>query len=91
MSPDGVLEVGEEIPIIPEMIYSTVPVCSCPPNINSLYVHGKHRFPLLVTDSERTERGQASVVFFNHTRLKIQTQDQSYDQGVFFIIILVSC
>ena len=23
------------------------------------------------------------MVFFNHTRLKIQTQDRSYDQGIF--------
>ena len=83
MSPDGVLEVGEGIPVIPEMLYSTVPVCSFPPNINRSYAHGKHSFPLLVTDSERIKRGQASVLFFNHTRLKIQTQDRSYDQGDF--------
>ena len=38
---------------------------------------------MLVTDSEQTEIGQELVVFFNHTRLKIQTQDQSYDQGGF--------
>ena len=83
MSPDGVLEVGEGIPINPEMLYSTVPVYSCPPNIKRSYAHGKHRFPLLVTDSERTERGQSWVLFFNHTRLKIRTKDRSYDQGDF--------
>ena len=70
-------------PIIPETLYSTISLFSCQPNINSSYVHGTHRFPLLVTDSERTERGTESVVFFNHTRLNIQTQDRSYDQGIF--------
>ena len=52
MSLDGVLEVEKEIHIIPEMLYLTIPLCSCQPNINSLYAHGTHRFPLLVTDSE---------------------------------------
>ena len=83
MSPDSALEVGEGIPIIPELLHSTVPVCSCPPNINRSYEHGKYRLPLLVTDSERTERGQSWVLFFNHTRLKIRTKDRSYDQGDF--------
>ena len=73
VSLDGVLEVGKGIPIIPEILYSTIPLCSCQPNINSLYAHGIHRFPLLVTDSEQTERGQELVIFLNHTRLKIQT------------------
>ena len=77
------MEVGEHVPSIPDMLFSTIPLCSCKPNIKSSYAHGTHRLPLLVTDSERTERGQESVVFFNQTRLKIQTQDRSYfDQGV---------
>ena len=63
VSPDGVLEVGEGIPIIPDMLYSTIPLYSYKPNINSLYAHGTHRFPLLVTDSEQTERGKELVVF----------------------------
>ena len=91
VSPDGGLEVGEDVPIIRGTLFSTIPLCSCKPNIKSSYAHGTHRFPLLVTDSEQTERGQELVVFFNHTRLKIQTQDRSYDQVFFSIITLVSC
>ena len=78
------MEVGEDVPIIQGMLFSTTPLCSCQPNLKSSYAHGTHRFPLLVTDSERTERGQESVVFFNRTRLKIKEQDRSYfDQGSF--------
>lgn len=83
VSPDGTLEEGEEVPFIRQMMYSTVRLCSCGPNTNSWYAHGTHTFPLLITDSERTERGQKSVVSFNLTRLKIEAQDRSYDQKGF--------
>ena len=78
VSPDGIMEVGEEVPVIGKMMYSTVRLCSCGPNNHSSYAHGTHTFPLLITDSQRTERGQKSVVLFNHTRLKIEAQNRSY-------------
>ena len=83
VSPDGILEERKEVPLIRQMMYLTVRLCSCGPNTNSLYAHSTHIFPLLITDSEKTERGQKSVVFFNHTRLKIEAQDRSYDQKCF--------
>ena len=83
MSPDGVLEVGKEVSISREKVFSTVPLCSCGPNTHSSYAHGKHRFPLLLTDSERTERGQESVYFFNESRMKIERLDRSYNQELF--------
>ena len=83
ISPECVLKVVEKKCTIAQMMHPTVPLCSCGDNIHRSFANPTHMFGSLVTNSERTERGQDSVISFNHTRLKIEEQDRTYFQSDF--------
>ena len=68
---------------IGQMMHFTVQLCSYGDNIHMLFANTTHRFRSVVTNLERTRRGQDSVILFIHTRLKIEVQDRSYFQSDF--------